>query len=169
MTDDELASLSDRTLGQYFLVARGKLSLLIDAAGIRPHDRVLELGAGVGTIARCLPPCRSLTLVELDERLLDVLRANAPGATVIQGDALTLVQEMQFDVLIGSLPNEVTESLIAILAELSFRTAVLAVGEATDLASLTSQFEITEVTTMSADDFRPPQPSVSRLVKIARR
>lgn len=168
MSDDELVSLADSSFEQYFLVSERKLSLLMDAAGIQPTDRVLELGAGAGTVARRIPPCASLTLVELDQRLIPTLRRNVPTATIIQGDALALAREIPFEVLIGSLPNLVTESLIDILPSLTFRTAVLAVGESTDLERLTPEFVVSEVTTISASDFKPAQPSVSRLVKVAR-
>jgi hypothetical protein len=165
---DELTRIADSSFEQYFLTSKPKLSLLMAAAGITRDDRVLELGAGAGTIARELPACKSLTLVELDERLIGILRKSVPWAEVIQGDALALVQEIPFDVLIGSLPNVVTESLIDQMSQLSFRTAVLAVGEATDLGRLEPAFSVTEVTTISDDDFTPAQPSVSRLVKVSR-
>lgn len=168
MTEHDLAILADASFGQYFLVSERKLSMLFDAAGIRPDDRVLELGAGAGTIARKIPPCKCLTVVELDSRLIHVLSGNVPNATVVQGEGLTVVREIPFDVLIGSLPNAVTESLIDVLPELNFRTAVLAVGEASDLTRLRPEFQVTEVTTISGTDFTPAQPSVSRLVKITR-
>lgn len=168
MTEHDLATLADAAFGQYFLVSERKLSMLMDAAGIQPDDRVLELGAGAGTIARRIPPCKSLTVVELDSRLIPLLSSNAPDAKVIQGEGLEVVRQLRFDILIGSLPNTVTELLIEILPELTFRTAVLAVGEGSDLDRLTPKFQVTEVTTISSSDFTPPQPSVSRLVKVAR-
>lgn len=168
MDDRELSQLADPAFQQHFLVSPEKLALVFRAAEIGPDDRVLEVGAGVGTVARHMPPCKSLTVVELDQRLIESLRENVPNANVVQGDALQLVRQMPFDVLIGNLPNYVTESLIDILDQQTFRTAVLAVGESTQLARLGPAFAISEVTTISGDDFRPPQPSVSRIVKVSR-
>ncbi|WP_431910611.1 rRNA adenine N-6-methyltransferase family protein [Amycolatopsis thermoflava] len=168
MNDEKLRSLADPEFEQYFLVSPEKLSLLLSAADIQPDDRVLEVGAGAGTVARTLPSCKSLTLVELDDRLIEILREAVPHAQVIQGDALRLVHELPFDVLIGNLPNIVTESLIDTLPSLSFRTAVLAVGQSANLDRLRGSYTVTEVTTISGDDFRPSQPSVSRIVKVAR-
>jgi 16S rRNA A1518/A1519 N6-dimethyltransferase RsmA/KsgA/DIM1 with predicted DNA glycosylase/AP lyase activity len=98
------------------------------------------VGAGIGTVARELPRSRSLTLVELDDRLFGYLRQNVPHANVVQGDALEIISTMSFDVLIGNLPHMVTESLLKMIPRLSFRTAVLAVGEATDLDQLGAKF-----------------------------
>jgi 16S rRNA A1518/A1519 N6-dimethyltransferase RsmA/KsgA/DIM1 with predicted DNA glycosylase/AP lyase activity len=167
MDDQELSQLADPEFQQYFLVSPRKIAKIFDAAEIESNDRVLELGAGVGTVARHAPPCRSLTVVEYDPRLIDHLRANVPSATVVQGDALEVIREIPFDVLIGNLPNYVTDSLIGILDSLPFRTAVLAVGESADLGRLRPRFALTEVTTISGDDFLPSQPSVSRIVKVA--
>src|SRR5215469_5366442 len=111
LSDREIAAQADPKLGQHFLVSPEKLSKLVSAAGVRPTDDVLEVGAGIGTVARELPRSRSLTLVEFDDRLLVYLRQNVPHAKVVQGDALEVIPTMQFDVLIGNLPHRVTESL----------------------------------------------------------
>lgn len=166
-SDREMAAHADPQLQQHFLVSPGKLSQLVAAAGISPADDVVELGAGIGTVARELPPCRSLTVVEFDERLIGYLRENVPDAKVLQGDALEIVQGLDFDVLVSNLPHAVTESLLTLLPSLSFRTAVLAVGESTDLRRLGSAYSWSEVTTITGDDFLPPQGSVSRIVRVS--
>jgi len=166
LSDREIATQADPKLGQHFLVSREKLSKLVSAAGIRPTDDVLEVGAGIGTVAREFPRSRNLTLVELDDRLSVHLRRNVPHAKVVQGDALEIIGTMQFDVLIGNLPHRITESLLKIVPGLSFRTAVLAVGETTDLDQLGGDFAWSEVTRITGDDFLPPQSGVSRVVRI---
>ncbi|MCP2238667.1 rRNA adenine N-6-methyltransferase family protein [Prauserella halophila] len=166
---DELHALADPALEQHFLVSPDKLTMLVDAAGIRPSDTVLEVGAGAGTVARAMPPCAGLTVVELDPRLLEALRRAVPHAHIRQGDALQLVHELRYDVLIGSLPDVVTESLIDLLPQLSFRTAVLATGRDSDFGRLPPEFTVTEITRIGGDDFSPPQPSMSRIVRVARR
>lgn len=167
--NDELDMHSDPAFEQYFLVSEEKIRLIMRAAGIRPNDRVIEVGAGAGTVARHVPKCRQLTAVELDDRLIELLRRNVPNAEILRGDALIEVQRLPIDVLISNLPNMVTESLIAILPRLAFRVAVLAVGEESDIAQLTPEFEVTEVTTIHGRDFRPPQPTISRIVRVTPR
>lgn len=164
--DRELAAQADPEFEQHFLVSPEKLSKLVSAAGIRPADDVLEVGAGIGTVARELPRSKSLTVVELDDRLSRYLRQNVPHANVVQGDALEIISTMSFDVLIGNLPNKITESLLKVIPGLSFRTAVLAVGETTDLDQLGANFSWSEVTRITGDDFLPPQHGVSRIVRV---
>ena len=164
--DREIAARADPKLQQHFLVSAEKLSQLIAAADIRPTDDVLEVGAGIGSVARELPRSKSLTVIELDERLIEFLRQNVPHANVMQGNALEIIQRVSFDVLIGNLPNAVTESLLKLMPRLSFRTAILAVGESTDLDQLGCSFSWSEVTRITGDDFLPPQPSVSRIVRV---
>lgn len=165
-SDHEMAAYADPKLEQYFLVSAEKLSKLIAAAGIRPTDEVLEVGAGIGTVARRLPRSRNLTVAELDERLIVFLRQNVPHAKVLRGDALEIVHRVPYDVLISNLPHSVTESLLKLMPALSFRTAVLAVGESTNLNQLEDHFSWSEITKITGDDFIPPQPSVSRIVKV---
>ena len=81
-SDREIAAQADPALGQHFLVSAEKLAELVSAAGIRPTDDVLEVGAGIGTVARELPRSRSLTVIEFDSRLLGFLRQNVPHARV---------------------------------------------------------------------------------------
>jgi 16S rRNA A1518/A1519 N6-dimethyltransferase RsmA/KsgA/DIM1 with predicted DNA glycosylase/AP lyase activity len=164
--DREIAALADPRFGQHFLVSADKLSKLVAAAGIRPTDDVLEVGAGIGTVARALPRSRSLTVIELDERFIESLSRNVPHAKVLHGDALEIIQQASFDVLIGNLPHAVTESLLKLMPGLSFRTAVLSVAESADLGSLGPKFSWSEVTRTTGDDFLPPQPSVSCIVKV---
>jgi 16S rRNA A1518/A1519 N6-dimethyltransferase RsmA/KsgA/DIM1 with predicted DNA glycosylase/AP lyase activity len=165
-TDREIAASADPKFQQHFLVSEDKLTKLIAAAGIRPTDDVLEVGAGIGTVARGIPESRSLTLVELDDRLIGFLRQNVPHANVVQGDALEIIRLVSFDVLIGNLPNTVTESLLRLMPELTFRVAVLAVGESADLDQLGPDFSWSEVARITGDDFVPPQPSISRIVRV---
>ena len=62
---------------------------LLDRA--RPYlgSRVLELGAGIGTFTEQLADGRDVVAVEPDSALLPDLRANAPSATVFEGDVET--------------------------------------------------------------------------------
>ncbi|MGL5866166.1 MAG: rRNA adenine N-6-methyltransferase family protein [Dermatophilaceae bacterium] len=161
--------VADSRLEQYFLTSPSKLALLIDAAGIVPGDRVVELGAGAGTVARHVPSFAELTLVELDARLAGRLRERFPQATVLTDDALTVVHDLPCEVLLSNLPGQVTRRLLHRLEGLPFRTAVLAVDDSFIGDDVTTVFVVDQVATLDEDDFQPRQPDKSRLVRLTRR
>lgn len=162
-----LLAIADRE--QHFLIAPERLAMLVEAAGITPTDDVVEVGAGIGTVAAVIPECASLTLVELDGRLAAVLAARLPRAHVIQGDALLVLPQLEFDVLLSNLPRAVTVQLLKRLGHLRFRSAVLAVAEDTNLDVLRVDFHVTVVTILEEDDYRPRQPVKSNLIRVGRR
>lgn len=168
-TDDEdIVSLADTARDQYFLSSPEKLALLVRAAGIRASDDVVEVGAGIGSVARVLPASASLTLIELDDRFTGILRSRIPHATVVQGDALALLCDLSCDVLLSNLPREPTQRVIDALPQLAVRTAVVATGENPDLSVLKDYFESEVVASIGGEDFRPPQPVHSLLIKLSR-
>ncbi|MFN0058005.1 MAG: 16S rRNA (adenine(1518)-N(6)/adenine(1519)-N(6))-dimethyltransferase RsmA [Planctomycetota bacterium] len=80
-----------RKLGQCFLFDRQLLEALVRDAGVRATDRILEIGAGAGTLTMALLSAdANVVSVEIDARLADYLRAaiDAPAWRLIEGDAL---------------------------------------------------------------------------------
>lgn len=155
------------SLEQHFLTNLTKLSALVKAADIRPETRVLELGAGGGTVASALPPC-VLTLVELDERLAERLRQTLPTATVLQNDALRVLERLEFDVLLSNLPFGLTMGVLERLRQKTFTRALVAVHEEEDLGTLEtlSGYNFTPFLTLDEDDFAPPQSFKSKLILV---
>ncbi|RLC65891.1 MAG: 16S rRNA (adenine(1518)-N(6)/adenine(1519)-N(6))-dimethyltransferase RsmA [Chloroflexi bacterium] len=79
-------------LGQNFLVNQTTLEKIVAAAELAPHDVVLEVGPGLGTLTRRLArEAKHVVAVELDQRLIPVLQSelsNLSNVTLIQGDIL---------------------------------------------------------------------------------
>src|SRR3954469_15056052 len=82
-----------RALGQNFVVDQNTVRRIARLAGVGPGDRVVEIGAGLGslTLALCATGA-AVTAVEIDRHLLPVLRsvAEPAGAVVVDGDALAI-------------------------------------------------------------------------------
>ena len=74
-------------------------------------------------MARVLPKAASLTLIELDDRLIPALRDNAPTyASIMSTDGVELLRrgKIDADVILGNLPHAVTVQLAALLPNFKF-------------------------------------------------
>ncbi len=82
------------SLGQRFLVDRSVLASIVAAGEIGPDDDVLEVGPGAGVLTAALAAkARSVTAVEIDERMLTVLRESLAAfrnVCVVRADALAV-------------------------------------------------------------------------------
>ena len=154
---------------QHFLTSPEKLGALVQEARVGSRDRVLELGAGGGTVAATLPPCR-LTLVELEPRLARSLRKRFPNATVLQEDALVVLERLQADVILSNLPHALTTDILKILSRKTFKQALVAVHAEDDVAALSrllaGRYRLESVLTLEKVDFTPTQPFRSLVLKV---
>lgn len=107
-------------LGQNFLIDRSVRDAIAEAAQIRPDDEVLEVGAGAGTLTIALAPrCRRLVAVELDSRLMPILRdvlAGRSNVEPVEADILRFDVAHAFphggEVVAGNIPYNLTGALI---------------------------------------------------------
>lgn len=83
-----------RELGQHFLADPNLVRKIVQTAEVWPGDRVLEIGAGAGTLTRALAATGATVLAyEVDSRLRPVLEdalQGMPGVEVRYADAATL-------------------------------------------------------------------------------
>lgn len=118
----------DKRLGQNFLVDPSALTKVVEAAEIDKDDVVLEVGAGLGSLTRCLATrARHVTAVELDDQLFRILtRVMTPFSNVhlVEGDILALdpVKLVGDDLLQGyvvaaNIPYYITSAVIRHLLE----------------------------------------------------
>lgn len=83
-----------KSLGQNFLIDSSHLDRIVAAADLAPTDVVLEIGPGVGTLTRRLAAqAGQVIAVELDDRLIDLLRADfadQPHVHIVHSDILEI-------------------------------------------------------------------------------
>ena len=82
-----------RALGQNFVVDPNTVRRIARLAGVGPADRVVEIGAGLGSLTLALLETgAAVTAVEIDRYVLPALReaVEPKGAVVVHGDAMTL-------------------------------------------------------------------------------
>jgi 16S rRNA (adenine1518-N6/adenine1519-N6)-dimethyltransferase len=115
-----------RDLGQNFVTDANTVRRIARLAAIGPSDRVLEIGAGVGSLTLALAETGArVTAVEVDRGLVPVLRevvAAEPGVTVVEGDALRLDWHALLGghdgwVLVANLPYNVATPLVCDLLD----------------------------------------------------
>ncbi|MDJ0953105.1 MAG: 16S rRNA (adenine(1518)-N(6)/adenine(1519)-N(6))-dimethyltransferase RsmA [Acidimicrobiia bacterium] len=82
-----------RSLGQNFLADPNLVDRIVRTAGPGPGDRIVEVGAGTGTLTRGLAATGADVLAfEVDRRLLPVLEETLSGTDVdLRGDDVTKV------------------------------------------------------------------------------
>ncbi len=118
-----------RALGQNFVVDPNTVRRIARLAGVGPGDRVVEIGAGLGSLTLALRELgAAVTAVEVDRHLVPILRsvAEPAGATVVQADAMALdwgallgpPDPQRPWVLVANLPYNIATPLILDILEL---------------------------------------------------
>lgn len=164
--DDELNIETNPDLDQHFLSNPAKLALLIEAADIQPADHVVEVGAGIGTVAEQVPSGQSLTVIEYDANLTPHLRRRVPYARIIQGDALAILPTVRCDVLLSNLPATLTPALAELLPELEFRVALITAASIDELRPLQNSFVLESIMMLEPADFQPRQAARAEVVRV---
>ena len=78
-----------KKFGQNFLINSGVLEEIIDAAGVKKDDFVIEIGPGIGTMTQYLcENARKVVAVEIDKNLIPIL-----GDTLSAYDNVTVINE----------------------------------------------------------------------------
>ena len=114
-----------KKLGQNFLIKRGIVDEIVNAAELTVGEPVLEVGPGIGTLTQGLAQSGAdVTAIELDRRLLEVLDttlASYDNVRIIHGDVLkldvpTIMNHKPFKV-VANLPYYITTPIILSLLE----------------------------------------------------
>lgn len=114
-----------KKLGQNFLIDARIVQGIVDAAEIKPGDRVLEIGPGIGTLTQGLAEAGAeVTAVELDKKLPAVLKETLKAydnVTIVPGDILKvnipeIMGEGSFKVA-ANLPYYITTPILMTLLE----------------------------------------------------
>ncbi len=115
-----------RDLGQNFVADPNTVRRIAALARVGPGDRVVEIGAGLGSLTLALADTgATVTALEVDRGVVPVLReivADRPNVGVIEGDAMRLDWISTLDprhqwVLVANLPYNVATPLVCDLLD----------------------------------------------------
>ncbi len=132
-----------KSLGQNFLADHHALMKIVREAEISPSDRVLEIGAGLGSLTRLLcSHAGHVTAVEIDDRLYPALEAVLrpfENLRLLKGDILALPPGELFAedgyLVVANIPYYITSAVIRHLLEAAVKPRRLV---------LTMQHEVAE-------------------------
>jgi 16S rRNA (adenine1518-N6/adenine1519-N6)-dimethyltransferase len=121
-----------KSLGQNFLHDARQLERIVEMAELKPTDRVLEIGPGLGPLTELLlARAGEVLAIEKDERLVEVLQqrfktsaggfGDSPTLTLQHNDALRLLERGERDwrdwKLVANLPYSVASPILVELAQ----------------------------------------------------
>lgn len=172
-----------RLYGQHFLTSRAIASRIVEAAGIRGGDTVLELGTGRGILTPLL--CRKAERVisaESDAALHREVagRLRHENLTLLLGNGLEV--DAEFDVFVSNLPYSMSRRAVEWLAATPFRRGVIMVqeefarkvsGTGADRRAISvvwqEAFDAGDAFRVGRNNFDPPPAVDSRVVPFRKR
>lgn len=175
LTAPEIRKLADtldirptKTLGQNFVIDPNTVRRIVAAAHLKPHDTVVEIGPGLGSLTLALAETGAqVTAVEIDPRLAEQLpttfQSHAPEASlrVITKDAMHVTAEEILHTghpaptaLVANLPYNVAVPVLLHMLDIlpSLRTTVVMVqAEVADRLAVTPGSRIYGVPSVKAN------------------
>lgn len=110
-----------KSLGQNFLHDAHQLQRIADAGAVTPTDKILEIGPGLGPLTELLlARADEVLAIEMDARLVAVLRERFPNLNIVHDDALAFIKRERRDwsewKLVANLPYSVASPILVELA-----------------------------------------------------
>lgn len=106
--------LANKSLGQNFLVNPETAKSIVDLLEVSDSDKVLEIGAGLGSLSYFLVEKGDVELIDIDERMLNFLNEHFSDKKNIKIRRQNILKEdlSSYAKIIGNLPYYITSGII---------------------------------------------------------
>ena len=107
--------IANKSLGQNFLINPQTAKKIVNLLDIKEEDRVLEIGAGLGSLSYFLSSKNAPTeLIDIDERMLMFLEEQFKSNSniVVKRQNILKYDISRFNKIIGNLPYYITTSIL---------------------------------------------------------
>lgn len=106
--------LANKSLGQNFLVNSDTAKSIVDLLDVDDSDKVLEIGAGLGSLSYFLVEKGNVDLIDIDERMLNFLNENFANRDNVKIRRQNILKEdlSSYSKIIGNLPYYITSGII---------------------------------------------------------
>ena len=117
-------------LDQHFLKDENVLGKIVDAAQISSNDIILEIGPGKGILtAELAKKAEKVVAIELDEEFKLFLDKMPANVEVKYGNALEIIDKINFNKIVANIPYNITEPLFGKLLRTRVEITVLLIGK----------------------------------------
>ena len=107
--------IANKSLGQNFLIDSNVASAIVDTLNIQKDDKVLEIGAGIGSLSYYLSKKDvKATLIDVDERMINILNAQFGSNKNFEVKRMNILKMdiKEYTKIIGNLPYYITSSIL---------------------------------------------------------
>jgi 16S rRNA (adenine1518-N6/adenine1519-N6)-dimethyltransferase len=131
MKAEKLLVEPDPSKDQHLMTNLKTVERMVEAAGIKRNDTVLEIGAGSGILTERLARKRAkIIAVEIDRRFSKTLgKLDYGNVEIIYANVLEVIDEIEFNKIVSNIPYSICEPLINKLLKRKFDLALLSFPE----------------------------------------
>ncbi len=112
---------------QHYMIDRSLIKRIAIYAELKKSDKVVEIGAGTGTLSKELAGKCDLTVIEIEEDKEPLLKKITNK--VIIGNALDVLPKLNFSKIVANIPYSISEPLLKIILVKRPEFVVLTTGK----------------------------------------
>ena len=119
-----------RRLGQHYLVDSEAVRKIVESGGIKPSDRIIEIGTGRGVLTKELASLgKTFDGYEIDRQNFEATLETVEGTKARIHLTDPFKRSLEFDVLVSSLPYSESSTFVEWLSGMDFRRAAVVLQE----------------------------------------